>query len=162
MRKVTFLRLQFVAWEGWKSLLGVWGVYLEAWSPAAALLNTPWRLLRGKERSDRKLLWHDSNLPMGKGCHWIRCESFDLGTAQHRDFWPLSNCNACLCICWLYFHVPSNQFLYVSHFAILLEAKLEEQAVWKSCDIADFPSVLELNDKASVTSGVTLPTDSIP
>lgn len=48
-----------------------------------------------------------------------------------------------LCIWWLYFHVLSNQFLHVSHFVILLKAKLEEEAVCKSCDIADFLSVLE-------------------
>lgn len=82
-------------------------------------------------------------------------------TLHHTDFWPLSDCSVCLCIWWLYFHVPSNQFLYVSHFVILLEAKLEEQAVCKSCDIADFPPVSELTNKASVMSGVTLTTDGI-
>lgn len=66
-----------------------------------------------------------------------------------------------LCIWWLYFHVLSNQFLYVSNFVILLKAKLEEQAVWKSFDIADFLSVLEKNYNTSATSGITLPTDSI-
>lgn len=56
------------------------------------------------------------------------------------------------CIWWIYFHVPSNQFLHVSHFVILLKTKLEEQAVCKSCDIADFLSVLEKNNNASTTS----------
>lgn len=66
-----------------------------------------------------------------------------------------------LCIWWLYFHVPSNNFLHVSHFVMLLKAKLEEQAVCKSSDIADFLSVLGKNDNTSTTSGMTLPTDSI-
>lgn len=66
-----------------------------------------------------------------------------------------------LCIWWLYFYVPSNNFLHVSQFVILLKAKLEEQAVCKSCDIADFLSVLEKDDNTSTTSGMTLPTDSI-
>lgn len=56
-----------------------------------------------------------------------------------------------LCIWWLYFHVPSNQFLHVSNFVILLKAKLEEQVVCKSCDIADFLSVLEKHDNKSTT-----------
>lgn len=51
--------------------------------------------------------------------------------------------------------------MHVSHFVILLKAKLEEEAVCKSCDIADFLSVLEKNGGTSTTSGITLPTDSI-
>lgn len=64
-----------------------------------------------------------------------------------------------LCIWWLYFHVLSNQFLHVSNFVILLKPELEEQTVSKSCDIADFLSVLEKNDNTSATSGITLPTE---
>lgn len=98
-------------------------------------------------------------------CLWVRgvveLAVNHTNLAPHCEFWPLSNCSECLCIWWLYFHVPSNQFLYVSHFVILLKAKLEEQAVCKSCDIADFLSVLEKNDNTSSTNGVTLPTDSI-
>lgn len=62
---------------------------------------------------------------------------------------------------WLYFHVPSDHFLHVSHFFIVLEAKLEEQAICKSCDIADFPSVLEITNKANIMRGVTLPNTCI-
>lgn len=64
-----------------------------------------------------------------------------------------------LCIWWLYFHVLSNQFLHVSNLVILLKPELEEQTVSKSCDIADFLSVLEKNDNTSATSGITLPTE---
>lgn len=99
-------------------------------------------------------------------CLWVR-DVIELDVnhtnlaLHHTMTWLLSNCRVCLCIWWLYFHVPSNRFLYVSHFVILLEAKLTEQAVCKSFDIADFPSVLELTDKARIRSGVTLPTDGI-
>lgn len=64
-----------------------------------------------------------------------------------------------LCIWWLYFHVLSNQFLHVRNLVILLKPELEEQTVSKSCDIADFLSVLEKNDNTSATSGITLPTE---
>lgn len=51
--------------------------------------------------------------------------------------------------------------MHVGHFFILLEAKLEEQAVCKSCDTADFPSVLEITNKANIMRGVTLQSDGI-
>lgn len=64
-------------------------------------------------------------------CRWVR-DVIDSDVnymnlaLQHTMTFGFYQIAVCLCIWWLYFHVTSNQFLYVSNFVILLEVILEE------------------------------------